>query len=46
MEIVIKKDYDEVSELASKYMLDVIRNKENAVLGLPTGGTPLSYFLI
>ncbi|MBP1924848.1 glucosamine-6-phosphate deaminase [Sedimentibacter acidaminivorans] len=46
MEIVIKKDYDEVSELAAKYMLDVIRNKENAVLGLPTGGTPIRMYNI
>lgn len=46
MEIVIKKDYDKVSELAAKYMLDVISNNENAVLGLPTGSTPIGMYNI
>jgi len=46
MEILIKKNYDEVSELASKYMLDVIKNKHDAVLGLPTGSTPIGMYNI
>ncbi len=46
MEIIVKKDYDKVSELAAKYMLDVIRNKKSAVLGLPTGSTPIGMYNI
>jgi len=44
MEILIQKDYNELSKLASKYMLDVIRNKHDAVLGLPTGSTPVGMY--
>ena len=46
MEIVIKKNYDEVSALAAKYMVEVIKNKEDAVLGLPTGSTPIGMYNI
>lgn len=46
MEVVIKKNYDEVSQSAAKYMLDVIKRKENAVLGLPTGSTPIGMYNI
>lgn len=46
MEILIKKNYSEVSNLAAKYMLDVIRKKSNAVLGLPTGSTPVGMYNI
>lgn len=46
MKIIVKKDYDEVSKSAAKYMLNVIRNKKSAVLGLPTGGTPIGTYNI
>lgn len=46
MDIVIKKNYDEVSEFAAKCMLDVIKEKNDAVLGLPTGSTPIGMYNI
>ena len=46
MDIVIKKNYNEVSEFAAKCMLDVIKEKNDAVLGLPTGSTPIGMYNI
>jgi glucosamine-6-phosphate deaminase len=49
MRIVIKKDYDEVSDWVAKYVIDKI-NKANPspqkpfVLGLPTGSTPVGTY--
>lgn len=44
MDIIITKTYDELSEKASKIMLDIIKNKPDAVLGLATGSTPLGLY--
>lgn len=40
MEIIVCKNYDELSKKASQFIIDLIKEKSNAVLGLATGGTP------
>ena len=44
MQIIKVKNYDQMSEEALKIILDVVRNKPNAVLGLATGSTPLGLY--
>jgi len=46
MDIIIKKNYNEVSEFAAKCILNVIKEKSDAVLGLPTGSTPIGMYNI
>lgn len=46
MEVIIKNNYREVSELAAQYLLNTVKSKTNAVIGLPTGGTPLGMYSI
>ncbi|MEE8810014.1 MAG: glucosamine-6-phosphate deaminase, partial [Lactimicrobium sp.] len=41
--IIVCKNYDEVSEQAFKLMKDVMR-KENPVLGLATGSSPVGLY--
>mgnify|MGYP002915368859 CR=1 FL=1 len=43
MKVIVTKDYEEASQKAAEIMLDVIKNKPNANLGLATGSTPVSY---
>ena len=44
MEVIIKNNYSEVSELAAQYLINAIKFKDNAVIGLPTGETPLGIY--
>lgn len=44
MEIIILKDYDEVSQKAFEVMKDIVVNKPAAVLGLATGSTPIGLY--
>lgn len=44
MELIIKNSYREVSRLAAVYLLNTVKDKNGAVLGLPTGGTPLGMY--
>ncbi len=44
MQIIKVKNYDQMSEEAFKIVLDVVKNKPNAVLGLATGSTPLGLY--
>lgn len=44
MRVIVKKNYDEVSEIAAQEMVNLIKNKSNAVLGLPTGSTPIGMY--
>lgn len=44
MEVIVKNNYQEISKLASQYLLNVVKAKNDAVLGLPTGGTPLGMY--
>ncbi len=46
MEVIIKNSYQEISSLAAEYFINTIKNNENAVLGLPTGSTPLEMYKI
>ncbi len=46
MEIIIKNNYQEVSKSASEYLLNIVKNKPNAVLGLPTGSSPIGMYKI
>lgn len=46
MEVIIKNNYQEVSELAAEYFLNTVKTKADAVIGLPTGGTPLGMYNI
>lgn len=44
MEVIIKSDAKGVALEAAKIVAKLIRQKPNAVLGLPTGSTPLSLY--
>lgn len=44
MEIIVLKDYEEVSEKAFEVMKDIVSNKKQAVLGLATGSTPIGLY--
>lgn len=44
MEIIIVKNYNEMSKKAASIMESVIREKEDCVLGLPTGSTPIGVY--
>ena len=44
MKVIITEDYDTMSARALEIMLDVVKNKPNAVLGLATGTTPLGLY--
>ena len=40
MEIIVSKNYDELSKKAANFIIDLIKDKPDSVLGLATGGTP------
>lgn len=44
MNIIICKDYDEMSQKACDILVDQVKEKPNAVLGLATGSTPLGLY--
>jgi glucosamine-6-phosphate deaminase len=44
MEIIIKPDYDAMSEEMAGIVLRACRKKKNLVLGLPTGNTPVGLY--
>lgn len=44
MEVIILKDYEAVSKKAFEVMKEVVANKEDAVLGLATGSTPIGLY--
>lgn len=44
MEVIIKKNYDEMSKEAAKVVKKRILKKLNLVLGLATGSTPLGLY--
>lgn len=46
MNIIITKDYDEMSERAFEIMREVVTAKPDAVLGLATGSTPLGLYAL
>ena len=44
MEVVIKRDYEQMSKAAAQLLVDVLNTKPNAVLGMATGSTPLGLY--
>ena len=44
MNIIITEDYDELSDKASEIIIELVRNKPDAVLGLATGSTTLGLY--
>ena len=44
IELIITKDYDEMSQKAADIFIDFLKKKPNAVLGLATGSTPLGLY--
>lgn len=44
MKIIVKQNYDEMSATAAKFVVDRIKRKPNAVLGLATGSTPIGLY--
>lgn len=44
MEVLIAKDYDEMSQLAAEIIANQVHRKPNSVLGLATGGTPIGTY--
>ena len=44
IEVVIKRDYDQMSKTAAQLVVDVLNTKPNAVLGMATGSTPLGLY--
>ncbi|HHW01300.1 MAG TPA: glucosamine-6-phosphate deaminase [Thermoanaerobacterales bacterium] len=44
MDLIIEKNYEDMSRRAATIIADEIRKKPNLVMALPTGGTPLGTF--
>ncbi len=44
MDIVIKKDYEQMSRYAAQIIADQVKSKPNCVLGLATGSTPIGTY--
>jgi glucosamine-6-phosphate deaminase len=44
MNIIIAKDYEELSRIAADYVIDFINKKPNANICFPTGNTPLGMY--
>lgn len=44
MEVIIKNNYEEISKLAADYLINTIKDKNDAILGLPTGSTPVGMY--
>lgn len=44
MDIIVKKDYDEMSKCAAEHIASLIRNNPKCVIGFATGGTPIGTY--
>ena len=44
MQVIVKKDYEQISRLGAQMIADVVRSKPRCVLGLATGSTPLGTY--
>ena len=44
MKVIITEDYEEMSRKAFEIMVETVKNKPDAVLGLATGTTPLGLY--
>ena len=41
MKVIIVKDYDAMSDMAAEIIANKIKEKNNAILGLATGSSPI-----
>jgi glucosamine-6-phosphate deaminase len=44
MEVIIQRDYEQMSKTAGKIVAELLNTKPNAVLGMATGSTPLGLY--
>ena len=44
MEVIVQRDYEQMSKLAAQIVVEVLNTKPNAVLGMATGSTPLGLY--
>ncbi len=44
MEVIIKNNYQEMSQSAADYLINTVKEKNDAILGLPTGSTPVGMY--
>src|SRR5439155_23828399 len=44
MEVIIQRDYEQMSKAAAQVVVEVLNTKPNAVLGMATGSTPLGLY--
>ncbi len=44
MQVIIRQDYQRVSQVAAQIVVEVLNTKPNAVLGMATGSTPLGLY--
>ena len=44
MKFIVCKNYEEMSEKAAEIMIDVVKNKPDATLGLATGSSPIGMY--
>ena len=44
MEVIIQRDYQQMSKTAAQIVVEVLNTKPNAVLGMATGSTPLGLY--
>ncbi len=44
MEVIIHRNYEDVSNAGAEVIAEIVNNKPNAVLGLATGSTPLGLY--
>ena len=46
IELIVTKDYEEMSQKAADIFIDLLKRKPNAILGLATGSTPIGLYKI
>ncbi|MGL4741415.1 MAG: glucosamine-6-phosphate deaminase [Sarcina sp.] len=44
MKVIVVKDYAQMSKKAAEFMAEIVNGKENPILGLATGGTPVGMY--
>ena len=44
MELIIVKNYEEISKKASEIVIDLLTNQPDAKLGLATGSSPIGLY--
>lgn len=44
MKVIVKNNYLEISKLAAEYLINTVKENPHAILGLPTGSTPIGMY--